>query len=336
MRKIFMLLLFSAAVLLLANPMVPRAIQQFWFDDSGDLMLQFGWESCMFSDHEITISDGVNSINPVLDLPNDEQAYPITINLNALMPDLGVSPESGFLQLQFEGGFSSTEQVSWGPGGDVNLSPLISTQSIYQTGLIDPGGFEYLEFWAKSDHPDMVAEYDSSTRSIITVYTKYQDGTPAANIPLYYQGAWTPWAHSDAEGMIELILPCARTRLQIRHPVTDELVFDEQLYAEPAGCYVYNVVLQAVSNQDAHQEIPAVSLKLSPNVIKPEQKMQLDLGESEAHFDRIRLFDVKGRMVGEYPFTKSWQPPKLNSGVYFLQLVQGDNALDLARFIMLK
>lgn len=334
MRKIFILLLFSAAVLLLANPMVPRVVQQFWFDDSGDLMLQFGYENMYLPSQEVTISDGTNTINYMLNLPEDYIAYPVTINLNSLMPDLNVSPESGFLQLSNMGFVHET--VSWGPDGDVDIRPLIAAQSIYQLRLNTSILRESFVIWAKSDHPDYVIDYDSSTRSIITVYTRYQNGAPAPNIPLYYQGAWTPWAHSDAEGMIELILPCAKTRLQVYQPGSTTLIFDEQFFAEPAGCYVYNVVLQAVSNQDAHQEIPAVSLKLSPNVIKPEQKMQLDLGESEAHFDRIRLFDVKGRMVGEYPFTKSWQPPKLNSGVYFLQLVQGDNALDLARFIMLK
>ena len=62
MRKIILLVLFSVAVLLSANPMVERAIQQFWFDDSGDLMLQFGNECLSMAGFDFTISDGVNTI----------------------------------------------------------------------------------------------------------------------------------------------------------------------------------------------------------------------------------------------------------------------------------
>lgn len=334
MPKIFFLVLFSAAVLLSANPMVPRAIQQFWFDDSGDLMLQFGNEIMAMPSQGVTISDGTNTINYMLDLPDDYQDFPLTINLSALMPDLALSPEAGFLQLS--NAEYIHESVSWGPSGAVDLSSLISTQSIYQTGLICPGGMDYYELWAKSDHPDLVADYDSSTRSTITVYTKYPDGTPAENIPLYYQDAWSPWAYSNAEGIIELNLPSARTRIRVHHPVTEEMAFEEQFFAEPAGCYVYNVVFSPVANSDLHQETPRVNLKLSPNVVRPGQKIQLDLGKYQANPDKIRLFDVKGRILGEYQFTKSWQPPQLNTGVYFLQLVQDDNVLDSQRFIILK
>lgn len=334
MRKIILLVLFSVAVLLSANPMVERAIQQFWFDDSGDLMLQFGNECLSMAGFDFTISDGVNTITPVLNLPIDYQFYPFTINLNALMPVSTLSPESGYLRLSFQG--RMVEEVRWGESGDVDLSPMIATQSIYQSKVITPDHESSHELSAKSDHPDLVMYYDSSTRSTITIYTKYPDGVPAPNIPLFYQNLWPAWAYSDAEGKIELSVHCAKTNLRIIQPQTQIVIFDEQFIAEPAGCYVYNVVLQEVSNEDQHQEIPRVSLKLNPNVLKPGQSMQLDLDKSEANPDKIRLFDVKGRIVGEYPFTDSWQPPQLTSGVYFLQLRQGDDALDSARFIMLK
>ncbi|MCB5272052.1 MAG: hypothetical protein LHW56_09440 [Candidatus Cloacimonetes bacterium] len=334
MRKIFLLVLFSVAVLLSANPLVERAIQQFWFDDSGELMLQFGNECLSMAGFDFTISDGVNTITPVLNLPVDYQLYPFTINLSALMPVSTLSPESGHLRLSFQD--RMVEEVRWGESGEVDLSPLIATQSIYQSKAITPDHESSHELWAKSDHPDFVTNYDSSTRSTITIYTKYPDASPAANIPLFYQNLWPAWAYSDAEGKIELSVHSAKTNLRIFQPGTQELVLDETFIAEPAGCYVYNVILQPSSVSDPHQEMPGVILKLSPNVLKPGQSMQLDLGKSEASPDKLRLFDVKGRILGEYPFTESWQPPQLNSGVYFLQLLQGDSTLDSARFIMLK
>lgn len=334
MRKIFLLVLFSVAVLLSANPMVERAIQQFWFDDSGELMLQFGNECLSMAGFDFTISDGVNTITPVLNLPVDYQLYPFTINLSALMPVSTLSPESGHLRLSFQD--RMVEEVRWGESGEVDLSPLIATQSIYQSKVITPDHESSHELWAKSDHPDFVTNYDSSTRSTITIYTAYPDGSPAPNIPLFYQNLWPAWAYSDAEGKIELSVHCAKTNLRIIQPQTQIVIFDEQFIAEPAGCYVYNVLVNEVSNQDLHQQIPRVELKLNPNVVKPGQKMQLDLGNSEASPDKLRLFDVKGRIVGEYPFTESWQPPQLGSGVYFLQLWQGESALDSVRFIMLK
>ncbi|MCK9584188.1 MAG: hypothetical protein M0R69_04665 [Candidatus Cloacimonetes bacterium] len=333
MRKIFLLTLFLGAVLLSANPLIPMAIQQFWFDESGDLMLQFGFENAYMAGHNVNISDGAHTIDQELELPDDPQGYPVTINLNTLMPDLSLSPESGFLQLQFQDYSLANEEVRWGPGGDVDLTSLIATQSIYQARL-NYGGDSY-ELWAKSDHPDLVTNYDSSTRSTILIYTMYSDGTPAPDVPLYYR-SWQPWAHSNDEGKIELSVHSAKTNLRIFQPGTQELVLDETFIAEPAGCYVYNVTIAPVSNQDLHQQIPRVTLTLSPNVLKPGQKVRLDLDKSETSPGKLRLFDVKGRIVGEYPFTESWQPPKLGSGVYFLQLVQGDKALDSARFIMLK
>ncbi len=334
MRKIVLLALFLGTVLLCANPLVPRAIQQFWFAESGDFMLQFGDECMMMGGvHDFSISDGVSTITPALGLPDDYQLYPFTINLSTLMPGSTFSPESGFFQLS-NGGFM--EEVRWGPSGDVDLSSLIATQSIYQSIVIPPGHDSSQELWAKSDHPDLVTNYNSSTRSTISIYTQYPDGTPAANIPLYYQNLWPAWTYSNTEGKIELSVHSAKTNLRIRRSEAEDVIFEEQFIAEPAGCYVYNVVVQPSSTTDLHQETPRVTLKLSPNVLKPGQEMHLDLDKSEASPDKIRILDVKGRIVGEYQFAESWQPPRLSSGVYFLQLRQGDKALDQVRFIMLK
>jgi hypothetical protein len=335
MRKFFLLIALFSVLSLSANPMIPRLIQQFWFDDAGDMMLQFGHETAFMSGSSMSISDGTNSIDFALtDFPTDFESYPININLSELMPDLLVTAEAGLLVLEYDEGFGN--QVAWGPSGDVDLHSIIATQSIYQTDVSDPLFGGSYRIWAKSDHPDFVSDYSSTTSSTIRIFAHYEDSTPVTGLPLYYQDLYNPYVFSDENGLIEVEVPCARTLLKIYQPDSEQLVFSENFIAEPAGCYVYNVELQSTANQDLLQQRLAASMILSPNVLKPGQSMRITFDKEIAAPSRIRLFDLKGRLLGEYQYSENWHSPALSSGVYFLQVLRDDLPLSRSRFIMLK
>jgi len=335
MRKILTLIALFTVLSLSANPMIPRLIQQFWFDDAGDMMLQFGHETAFMSGSSITISDGTNSIDfAQTDFPTDFESYPININLSELMPDLLATAESGMLVSEFDVGFGN--QVTWGPSGDVDLHSIIATQSIYQTDVSDPLFGGSYRIWAKSDHPDFVSDYASTTSSTIRIFAHYEDGTPVPGLPLYYQDLYNPYAFSDDNGLIEMEVPCARTHLKIYQPDSEQLVLLENFIAEPAGCYVYNVELQSTANQDAIQHRLAASMTLSPNVLKPGQSMRISFDKEVVAPTQIRLFDLKGRLLGKYQYSENWHSPALSSGVYFLQVLRDDQQLSRSRFIILK
>lgn len=334
MRKFLILLFLGGAISLFANPIIPRIVQQFWFNDAGDMMLQVGYEASHLMTDSLFISDGTNSMVFAYDFPSDAAAYPITFNLSYLMPDLLDTPECGYLQVKVDDFWY--DEVSWGSSGIEDQLPIIATQSIYQTKIYDSFSWETLDLWAKSDHPDNVQNYSSTTSSIITIYIHYQDGSPAANIPVFHAGLYYPLDYSDETGLVELELPCAWTHLRIYEPGTEELVFAEDVITEPAGCYVYNVSLQATAIQDEVQQTPSAAIKIYPNVLKPGQKLHIIHDKKTAAPTRIRLLDLKGRVLQETDYEEDWPIPKLASGVYFLQILQDGKVLSKHRIIILK
>jgi len=335
MRKFVLLLMLSISYGLFANPILPRVVQQIWFTDAGELIVQFGPEAHYIQGADVIITDGMHSTGYILDFSGVPESTPMDVNLTELMPDLDASPEAGFLRFTYDAG-TWFEQLRWNPNGSGDAYSIIATQSIYQTTVSDPLNWFDINLWAKSDHPDYVQNYTSSSMSTIQLHVRDEEDEPVADVPVYYLDFDSnPWAYSDEDGFVSLELPCARTRLRVFHPESEDPIFDENFIAEPAGCYVFNVDYYPSSNQDQAQELAPEMLTLYPQVLRAGQKLNLKLEGGSQGSDTIRLYDIKGRFLGEHAYSAEWNPPKLSSGIYFLQVNRMGKALARERFIIL-
>jgi len=335
MRKMLCFLMLVASLSLGANPIVPRVLQQFWFTDFDDVILQFGPEAHYIHGAGVQVSDGIHSGAYILDFTGIPDGSPMNVYLSEILPSFNVTREQGYLLLSYDSG-AWAEEVSWGQGNSGDLQSIIATQSIYQTSVQEPQGWYQTNIWAKSDHPDYVQNYSSSSSCTIQLYVRDEESEPVESVAVFY-GDFNenPWATSDEDGYIELELPCARTHLKVYHPDSEAPIFDELFFAEPAGCYVFNVEYFSTSLADDHLIQAMAVFTLYPGVVKPGQVLNLKVEQSREDPDQIKLYDLKGRLVGDYPFFSRWQLPSLSSGIYFVQVSSQGKILGRRRIIML-
>ena len=336
MRKILVFFGLLMVVGLWANPVQPAVIQQIWFDDAGDLILQLGRGASWLEGIEANIQCG--DYSTILTIPEGD--YPMDFNLSDLMPEMIVSREAGQLSIDFMTGLPD-EQVSWGTSSDCDVSSPVGNQSIYQFAQLIPDEWEPFSYntWAKSPNPDMVQDYHCSVGCDLTLGVRNLQYEPLANIPVYYQNYDYPIGHTDAFGSFYAELPARNTRIRVYHPNNPgNPAFDLSFVAEPYQMNSHTVVLDYSSVDDPALAVPAAQLLLKPSVLRPSESMVVEYGKDLPRPLTMELYDIKGRLLHSYQYigAQTWNPPSLGSGMYFLRMKDADKTLDTKKFIMLK
>lgn len=339
MPKVLLFLILLITLGLGANPITHAYIQQIWFNEDGELIVQFGRHAAYLANYEmeVMLSDGTNSV-PLTLTETNPQNYPIEYNLTEIAPQLTFNPESGYFKMSRP---YILEEIRWGFGPLCQVSPLVGSQTYYQYML-----FEYTEWgdtivhylWAKSTSAAEVQDYECQTYSPLYLSLRNQQNEPLVGFRMHLDGFNWPHAISDENGIINTGVRCRRTNLIIYAPEGAEELYSQSFWAEPGENYTYNAIINYTGNDDPTAPMAEVKLSLKPSVIRAGKTMQVDCSEALGHSATLYLFDIKGRQLEHYPFAGNMplHTENLPAGIYFLRLQQGDQTLDTQRFIILK
>lgn len=331
-RVILVLVLIGIVGLALANPIESMYMSRFWFDNDGHLNVFYSNQIYLTS--EVDLFDGTNhfirTINP--DNPS---------TFTQVYPDANCSAQQGYLLTTYliDPPYGITDEVTWGTGLTVDLSPLLPGQCGQQFYLEDYENTE--KVWAKDLLADPGNIYGPHATSELNIYCHSETGAPAAGIPIHLHGHYFPSGYTDAEGWYHTNVPCVRLSVVAKGPVSNSVIFSDTFFAEPGQSYTLDVTVNSSLAEDPGAIYPPGILTAYPNVLRSSQNAALHLeyeGKvlSEAYY---ALYDLKGREIATRIYDSelcTWQLPKLSSGVYFLSLKDKHRIVDTRKLIILK
>ena len=131
-----------------------------------------------------------------------------------------------------------------------------------------------------------------------------------------------------------------KTQIWVNNPITNEIAFNTQFFAEPGALIPFSVQLP-VSVEENIVSIPAGKLNLYPSVLHPHwnESIRISYDTKLTGKAELVLYDLKGRHLAEKVYDQNeieWRLPKLSSGIYFVRLTNQGKALGTAKLIILK
>jgi len=330
MKRLFAsLMLITLAVMAYANPLVPRAIERVYFDTEGDFWVRVGAEADNFPPFANMVFTTTAGSYPVPDdyqLPVD---LPTDINLNLLMPGFTITQAAD--QLTLDTGYWN-ECFTWGPANDfsVDLHPLILGQYAVQIHTGSPDG-ESAIAWAKDNHPTSTYPYCPESVCSLRVSVTNQSGSPAANVPVYVSAFhnWVgnyPSRYTDSNGQCVFSSPATRYYMEIRDPLTSQVVYSADLFPEPDQTMDITATVSGTGVDDpANCPAPAV-LSIHPNVLSRSTGSVVSVSAKQFTSDaELRIYDLRGRLVAAKKLPSGgateWDLSELGSGIYFIGLM---------------
>jgi len=331
----------------LANPIVPEIISRVWFDDTGDLHLQFG-SDCMYvwdSMHDLTFttSAGNYTIPESISIPD---SFPFNINASELIPGFTADPQSDSIVVRTGYGYTLS-RFCWGDPMVMNndLCPFINGQSAVRVRVHTMDGDWF--FWAKESSPDETTQYETNSRCTFYIHVVDLNNNPVPNYPVFYHlntyaYYYTPDFYTDAQGNVQIEGYAARSWIGVRD--WDNLVLFEHIYLpEPDEVTVINVVLNTVAGNDPVLTPHPGALNVYPNVLNDathEVKVSYDQELTGGITARLYLYDLRGRELLSLDYSPAGETllhlPDLDSGVYFLSLRSNRKELGRQKLVVIK
>lgn len=327
-QTILVFLMLVLLCIVWANPIETVVLSRFWFDSNGDMQLQFS-EHLWADSTSVSFFDGSNTYTFPVELSDT--------TLVIVQAPVQMNPLQGYFQISWQG---ITNEVSWGQGMENDLSPLTGTECAVHT-LISEYDSSYW-VWAKDFTPGSGFGHHPLARSTVDLACYDFSGSPVANIPVYYQSTWHPYCSTLENGHAELSLYCSKTRLVVKHPQTQEVVYDSTFFAEPGQTYSADVHFYHVAGEDPIAGIEQGVFTICPTILPgtASQILHLDYSKKIILSGKVELFDIKGRLLATQDYQDGgldWQlPAKLSSGVYLLRLSTSRGVLGNQKLIILK
>lgn len=333
-----MLLMLSAG--LSANPLVPRLIARVWWGSSGNFNVYFGDEMAMLMDYSslyFSTSYGNFRIPDGFSFPS----LPYFGALNQIIPAFQIDRDEDFFTVHMG---NWVETIAWGPQNDmsVNMHSIPDGMSAVQTRVDGMNGL--YNVWALTPTSMSSLPYDVNSSFTIDIQVTEFDGSPASLVPVFLSyDAWENTLYTthytNSEGLCQITSVPARVRVIVLDPSDGSHALDSLIFPLPGQHYDLNAQFIHVSSHDPIST-PSV-LKLWPSVISSRNGYILKLRrEGLAREAILKLYDLRGRYLGSETMPSSgeldWQLPNLESGIYFVKLVQGSQNLGSARFTVLK
>lgn len=320
---------------LAANPIMPEVLSELWFNDQGHLML----ELCMnfsFNNQTVDLAD-IHLVNDAMDVAIPQAGaisdYPYVLDVTALLPGFVLNPEVDTLQIYFDNGseFVGNTWYRWGNCTYSEISAIAPGQSAARVHTMDG------HVLAKDEPPTPGTHaYDPVACDTLIIMVTDQFGGPVSGAPVWISLAWVTQS-TDENGIFSILLPATCCYVNVRHPQTNEVVYEQSRFLEPHQTTVIPVTISMTAN--AEEVIPVVKTGLRgyPN---PFNSMASDrIGFSyagDAKLGRescIRIYDAKGRFLQQIRMSSkgaaSWQPPAdIGSGHYLARLISNNRIVD--------
>lgn len=335
---IAVLILLSGAMF--ANPLTPRMIQQFWFNDTGEMMIQFGYQAeYALYDGALEFYDGTGTYYyPAENL--DEVEFPYTINAAVEMPGFAPNPLGGTMRMTYQEYIH--EEAHWGDDISNDFTPLTGNQSAVQTpySVNDPEGGHDIGAWAKCPDYTTVEYYHFPARGQINIQIHDYAQNPVEGVPVYIFNQYTIAGTSDASGVLSFQHIPIKLQLLVYQPGSNftVTVLDSTFFVEPGQEHNLTAILNHTAADDP-VAIPVVGkLEVNPSVCVAGQPLNVKYDGLTQGAMSLELYDLKGKHIGTYDYlqTQPWTPPKLPNGMYLLRLTHEGKSLATTRFINLK
>jgi hypothetical protein len=318
-----------------------------WFDANEHFMVEFMNDSQWLNNMgSIYVTDMINAQPFYFNFSSVPMDSRVVLDFTELFPTLVFNQQDGGLSIYHQIMADSTilEQVSW--GNDLTHSVIAPAQgrSIIHgyTNMPTPEGYPYA--WYIGDHPTP-GEYNIVATHNFSVHITYQDGSPIAALPLYYNTYVPPFAYTDENGFYTHTYSAGRWRLIVRQPVTDEIFYNQMFWLNPDGTTDVYIQLPLTDNEDEVLPLIQNGLKAYPVPFSTSRSGFISFnynGNTRLVKDSyIRLYDTKGRFVTQIPYfikgATNWTPPAgMASGMYLARLISGNRFVDTTSFSIIK
>jgi len=333
-RSVLVLILFITIIPAWSNPIVPNLISRFWFEQENVLEIELSAFVGTFQTAEIIYLDAEDSLTIQVN-PNAVTVQQINV------PQSVNTPASGFFTIRIPQLYEET--VHWGTGLENDLSPLNGTQCAVQILYSNLDG-DNVYGWAKDVSPAVCGPNYCSARFTYRVECTDLSGLPVAGVSVYNSqsagGIFINPAITNSAGIATGELYPMKTQIWVNNPITNEIAFNTQFFAEPGALIPFSVQLP-VSVEENIVSIPAGKLNLYPSVINSggDRSIRISYDTKLTGKAELVLYDLKGRHLAEKVYDQNeieWQLPKLSSGIYFVRLTHQGKALGTAKLIILK
>lgn len=332
MKKILLLMLLSACLALMANPIGETIVSEFWFDAQGDMNVELSRNyGGPLEDIRLRFSNGTTAEElpePIV-IPQEGQAT--CINLGQLLPNLEFDPWSGEMIVEMAGleePFYQVVYANWEPG----WRPILGQSFV---AVYDMGEWDEAYLWTKETPPTPgTYPYHTLARAPLNVYCVDQNGNPVQNARVYVVSHYGNSGYTDEEGYFGDSCLCHSIRIMVLHPQTNATVYNLNHYFHPDEPVNITVTMTLTSNED--HSLPSVPLKgleafPNPFIAKFHDKISLrfDGDQKVLSGGKVIVYNLRGQEVASIEMQpdleQSWIPePDLPSGTYLLQLKKAD------------
>lgn len=337
------LALIVLSIALYSNPITAEIVSEFWFSNEGHLMMEF----CMnynYNDQPVNLSD-IHLVNDAMDvtipLAGAVSAYPYVVDVSSLIPGFTLNPEVDTLLVYFDNssGFAGSTYYRWGNCPYSRISSISPGQSAVRVHTSD--GFVL----AKDEPPTPGASpYSPIARDTLIIMVTNQFGEPMSGVPvLLYNLYYTNY--TDINGIFTVTTWASRCGIIVRHPQTNEIVYQQSHILEPNETTVIPVTISITANEDELIPVPIKGLHVYPSPFNHNTADAITFkydGETKLSRDTyFRLYDTKGRFILQIPMDikgmASWKPASdIASGLYFARLISGNRIVDSTPISIIK
>ena len=330
-RIVFILILLAILSLGFANAMIPYAVKKLWIDTNGDLHVRY-FDATLFGTVTMDLYDGTNHFVDTIDFSNPD-------NFDKVYPDANVSAMQGYVSVTNNlWSYQFADSLRWGYGQEGDLSPLSPGECAMQVHHPYYSDSEVL--WVKELDLYMDSVYWPETRSNLDVIILDSYGNPVGNYPVFMWSDINPTGLTDQSGHFSTEVLCAKLRVLVKHPQTQEAVIDTIFFAEPLQTYIFGVQLGDSDGEDPLTPLQRGIFSVYPTVLRHGvNDLHLAYDGKLPNAATVELYDLKGRLIGKQEYTSSgmnWQLAALPNGVYFIRLVNGKQNLGSCKLIILK
>jgi len=336
--------LFFVIIALYSNPVMEKLMSEVWFADNGHFMMEFYPEGVAYFISPFYLSNGEESIIIPYDFATAPYDSVLVFDITEMIPGLNFNPLGDVLILQNLMGTTllTMEYLSWGNGFNNTINPPLPGQSLVQSWNYHhlPESNPYTWYKEEPLTPGLADQWVPliNARDTLFITITDQDNNPVADLPLYWRETELPYGYTDNYGMYADTVLAGRWKIIIKHPLTDEIIFNNQYWLEPNQTTTISIQVNITANSD--EIAPAIVQKGLQAYPSPFNSRNADAitfkydGEAKLIGDTyIKLYDTKGRFILQIPMSAkgmaSWKPSsEIGSGMYFARLISKNRIID--------
>jgi len=333
MKHLLLLVLLFGTTALLANPMIFRMLSEYWFDTEGDMFVELSCND--HSPHNTTLrfGDGTHLLElpQPMTIPGDPEAF--YFNLSQALPGLNLDRLGGQLTVEYEyaeNEFSPVGEANW-EGGNAPVSGK-SLVAVYDTS---GEGYDPSDVWTWEVPPTPGSSpFHTIARGSLNVTCTNQFGNPVPKARVNVISRYSDSGVTDAEGVFSTSCICHSINIQVIHPQTNEMAYQQVHNFFPGNTVNIQVNMTVTGNDDP--TLPAAPLKgleafPNPFIKRQHDKISLVFDGSKEVLNGadVRIYNLRGQVVAIIPMHASeennWIPERdLPSGIYLLKLTKNN------------